>query len=82
MTPDELKQLCQSKWKKPLDFAAAFSELDEATRKSLSKTAQDIYRDARKVAGAAWTWSPTRLGTLARVALLAVGPWSQAERNG
>ncbi len=76
MTPDELRELCQSK-KVPLAFADAFSDLDEAGRRVLSKTIQDVYREARK-AEQADGGQVTYRGSLARLALLACCPWSQA----
>lgn len=78
MTPDQLRSLVHSSHT-PLAFAAEFSDLEEATRKSLSKTAQELYREARKAEQANWGLT-THQGSLARLALLACGPWSQAKR--
>ena len=46
MTPDELRELCNS-GKPPLEFAAAFRDLDEATRKKLSTTAQEVVNSSK-----------------------------------
>ncbi|HVA47631.1 MAG TPA: hypothetical protein VNH11_14775 [Pirellulales bacterium] len=63
----------------PIAFAEMVAGLTEADRKKLSKAAQDLLRKAvpQERARAGW---PTHEGHMARLALLAVGPRSQACR--
>ncbi|MCA9027747.1 MAG: hypothetical protein KDA86_21235 [Planctomycetaceae bacterium] len=78
MTPDELRDLCQSN-SKSTELAEAFSDLDEADRKRLSKAAQEAYRESRKEEQANWN-QPTPASSRARLAVMACCPWSHARR--
>jgi hypothetical protein len=78
MTPFELRSLCRS-CKTPLAFAEAFKELTEAQRKTLSKTAQEIFSQTR-TEEREQRGLPSRDGGIARLALLACCAWSQAQR--
>jgi Family of unknown function (DUF6493) len=78
MTPFELRSLCRSTTI-PLEFAAAFDGLSEADRKQLSKTAQEIFAEARADERGRFGL-PTYAGGLARLALLACCGGSQAKR--
>jgi Family of unknown function (DUF6493) len=78
MTPFELRSLCRS-IAIPLEFAAAFDGLSEADRKQLSKTAQEIFAEARENERGRFGL-PTYAGGLARLALLACCGGSQAKR--
>ena len=78
VTPFELRSLCCSTTI-PLEFAAAFDGLNEADRKQLSKTAQEIFAEARANEREGFGL-PTYAGGLARLALLACCGGSQAKR--
>ncbi len=78
MTPHELKALFDSR-PSPLEFAAAMADIDEKTRQSLSKMAQDIYREVRKEEQSDVHNMKGR-NSLARLIILACCPWSQARR--
>jgi hypothetical protein len=78
MTPFELRSLCESSIT-PLAFAQAFSELTEADRKKLSKTAQEIFKEAR-AAERAQFGLPTAEGAIARLAILACCPGNCAKQ--
>ena len=78
MTPFELRSLCHSNTI-PLAFAAAFDGLSEADRKQLSKTAQEIFAEARADEREKFGL-PTYAGGLARLAVLACCGGSQARR--
>ncbi len=80
MTRDELQQVYHS-CKTPLAVAEAFCQVSEADRKKLSRTAQELYKSARQ--GERDNWGmPSQEGAVARLAMLACCPWSQAKRVG
>jgi hypothetical protein len=78
MTPAELRSLAQSSTS-PLAFADAFKGLTEADRKKLSKTAQEIYREARAKERKNFG-IPTEEGAIGKLALLACCGWTDAKR--
>lgn len=78
MTPFELRSLCRSDVT-PLKFAEAFDGMSEADRKKLSKTAQEIFAEARATERENFRM-PTDAGGLARLALLACCGATQAKR--
>jgi Family of unknown function (DUF6493) len=78
MTPFELRSLCRSTVT-PLKFAADFDGMSEANRRKLSKTAQEIFAEARAKERENFG-IPSYEGGLARLALLACCGGSQAKR--
>jgi hypothetical protein len=77
-TSFDLQSLYESK-STPLAFADAFSPLGEPERKKLSNAAQKIFSEARQAERNNFG-IPSYEGGLARLALLACCPWSQAKR--
>jgi hypothetical protein len=63
----------------PLAFADSCRDLSEEARKKLSKIAQEVYAAAMEEERANFR-IPSPNSGIARLALLAVGPWSQAKR--
>lgn len=78
MTPDDFRKLCIS-CKTPLAFAESCSVLTEPDRKKLSKTAQEVYKLAQEEERNNFR-IPTHHGGIARLAMLATCPWTQAKR--
>jgi len=78
MTAERLSKLCASRLA-PEDFADAFANLTEDDRKRLSSTAQDIFKKVQAKGHDHWGM-PNHANGLAKLALLACCPWSQAKR--
>ena len=80
MTPDEFTRLIKSS--KPAAFAERVGSFTEKERRALSKTSADLLIECRKTERADHWGNPTADGGMARLAVLAVCPWSKALYQG